>query len=280
MPGPYLQTSLSRVASLPTVNIGPDDELRWAPKSPGTDEDYSLDVGIWADDAGEVVTSFTAAVSIGAGGASPLTCTAQPVFADTPNVLTVELVGGNSPQDCAIAFSISTATRTLALVVWITVMTLAAQGAGTTPAVIGTGSGVDPSVALQIAALEASVANLTTEIASLSAGGSASNTTLSALENEVANLQAALAALQAQVTSVGGSVTTAQTSIDNINNALANKSAEIAELLGALPFSGAGIPAGGFWITPDGTIQMAPQAAPAVPTNSNIAATLAVIGQI
>jgi hypothetical protein len=239
----YPVISLDRTILLPTPSPDATIELRWDPKSPGTDQDYSLDVTPWANDAGEVVTSFTAIVTTNGSSLVPLVANQIPLLDALPNVCSVELTGGASPTDCAVTFVINTPTRVLQLIVWISVLNLSpnlSRNRGV--AVLGTS--IDPGTAAALITLgneiEAEVTraegvegtlagSLTALAAEVTAqeGATTSNTaSLGVLTNElhnfeqsidqglfdeIARAEAAEAALQAQIDGLGqGSVTPQQ----------------------------------------------------------------------
>ena len=141
----------SRTIVLPVPNPPLDLVLEWEPRSPGSNQDYSLDVTTWAAEQGETVTGFQALVSLPGSSTSPMTATQQPLVAGS-NVCTVTLAGGVSATKCAVTFVITTATRQLTLTCWIVVVSLSG-----TPNRFGglayIGSALDPATASQIAAL-------------------------------------------------------------------------------------------------------------------------------
>jgi hypothetical protein len=190
--------SLDRTVSLPTADPGITDELRWPPKSPGTSQDYSLDVSAWANDGNETITGFSAVVANAGSESTPLTAANQALVAGS-NVCTVILAGGASPTDCAVTFTITTATRTLQLTVWIQVATLSATRTAVGLGVFGTS--LDTGIEGQIATLSAGLAS-ETERATVEE---------EALAGSLVTQGAAIEAAQSSIATVQGSLTELET---------------------------------------------------------------------
>ncbi len=177
------------------------------PKSPGTVQDYSLDVTAWAEDAGETVTSFTAMVSAAGSYLSPLVAVAQALLPN--NILTVLLSGGVSVTDCAVTFNIVTARRTLQLTCWIVVSSISAtkDRYGNT-AVIA--SVLDPATAGQITALGQGIA---AEAASRTAEDTSLAGSIAALAETIADLSTGADSTIGSIAAVAGNLHDFQQSI-------------------------------------------------------------------
>jgi hypothetical protein len=230
--------SVARTLVLPKPATDLSEELRFPPKTPGSVWDYTLDASVYAADAGEPITSYSATVTVGGGGSTPLAINTQFDPAGT-GLLTVLLSGGASPQDCAIEFVIATANRTYEIVVWILCVNLSPNlSLGKGIAVLGSVS--DPAVLEDIAALETLTTSLAGSImaetaraegvegtlTTLTTNLSGSVSTLSAgLTAEAATRSAAVSTLNSEVSSLGSTAASQGTSITTLSAGLTAETA-------------------------------------------------------